>query len=76
MYIFEAIIKFIKGKKYQKLTPDYNPEVEEDIIENPQECEHLFMPLDSSNEFFGCKYCGFVVPKSKLKDKNIFSKQL
>lgn len=68
MYIFEWIIKFIKGKTY-KVAPktDFIPSDGEDLIENPNECEHIFMPLDSSEEFFACKYCGTVVSKDKLK---------
>ena len=68
MYIFEWIIKFIKGKTY-KVAPktDFIPSDGEDLIENPNECEHIFMPLDSSEEFFACKYCGMVVSKDKLK---------
>lgn len=73
MYIFELIVQYIKGKKYKKLR-EYNPvELEPDgLAENPEDCEHLFMPLDSSNEMFACKYCGLVVSKDKLKNKNIF----
>ena len=67
MYIFEAITKFLKGKKYKKLIPDFTYEADGDLIENPQECEHLFMPLDDSNEYFACKNCGLVVPKDKLE---------
>jgi len=68
MYIFEWIIKFIKGKTY-KVAPktDFIPSDGKDLIENPNECEHIFMPLDSSEEFFACKYCGMVVSKDKLK---------
>lgn len=67
MYIFELLVKIFKGKKYKKLIPDYTPETNGDLIEKPEECEHFFMPLDDSQEYFGCKYCGLVVPKNKLK---------
>ena len=67
MYIIELITKYIKGKKYQKLTPDYTPDKTEDITENPNECNHFFMPLDSSEEYFACKNCGLIVPKENLK---------
>ncbi len=69
MYIFELITNFIKGKKYKKLNPtDFTPRDGEDLIENSQDCEHFFMPLDSSNEYFGCKYCGIVVEADKLNN--------
>ena len=74
MYIIERIIQYIKGKKYKPKM--YSPDVAEDIIEDPQKCEHLFLPLDSTNELFGCKYCGEIVSRDKLKDKNIFRQKL
>lgn len=61
-----------KGKKHKK--PTYNPltiEPDENEVESDS-CEHLFMPLDSSNTMFACKYCGLVVSRDKLKNKNIF----
>ena len=72
MYIFELIFNIFKKKK--KPISTYNP-VDTDgteLEENSEDCEHLFMPWDSSNEYFACKYCGLVVHKSKLKNKNIF----
>ncbi len=71
MYIFEFITNILKGKKYRKHT-NYNPEIQDDIIENPQECEHLFMPLDESKEMFACKYCGLVVSKDALSNNRKF----
>lgn len=73
MYIIELIIKYLKPKKY-KAKYTYDP-LEQDstaLEENSDNCEHLFLPLDSSNENFACKYCGLIVPKEKLKNKNIF----
>ena len=73
MYIFELITEFIKGKKYKR-SVEYNPleVIPDGLEENSETCEHLFMPLDSSKELFACKYCGLVVPRSELKNKNIF----
>lgn len=72
MYIFEVLFNAFKRKKYK--TNSFNPlennqEVNDEDIEA---CEHLFLPIDSTNEFFACKYCGLVVGKDKLKDRNIF----
>jgi hypothetical protein len=73
MYIFELITQFIKGKKYTTRN-SFDPLKNEldGLAEDSENCEHLFLPLDSSNEHFACKYCGLVVPKEKLKNKNIF----
>ncbi len=71
MYIFELIAQAFKKKKsfnnYDPIQPSQNY-----IEEDSETCNHLFMPLDSSNTMFACKYCGLVVPKEKLKNKNIF----
>ena len=68
MFIFEWIAKFIKGKSYkQSVRTDYIPSDGEDLLKTPDECEHTFMPLDSSEELFACKYCGIVVNKENLK---------
>ncbi len=66
MYIFELLVKAFSNKK--RKTRFYSPEVSENIVETPEECEHLFMPLDSSNEYFACRNCGLVVPKNRLKN--------
>ena len=73
MYIFELIFKFFRRKKKYN-TQDFEPITlkTDGLIEDSNECMHLFMPLDSSNEFFACKHCGLVVPKKELKNKNIF----
>lgn len=44
----------------------------DEVIEDDGSCQHLFMPLDSTNENFACRNCGLIVPKEQLKNKNIF----
>ena len=64
MYIFELITKFFAKKKNIE---SYNPvEPEDNLVEDSQDCEHFFMPLDASGEYFACRNCGLVVPKDKL----------
>jgi hypothetical protein len=70
MYIFELITKYLQPKKYKKLY-NYDPMNTPEEL-STEDCEHFFQPLDSSKEYFACKYCGLVVPKDKLKDLNIF----
>lgn len=73
MYIFELLTQYFKPKKYTA-KHSFNPLDNEinGLEEDSENCEHLFLPLDSSNEYFACKYCGLVVSKEKLKNKNIF----
>lgn len=70
MYIFELIVDAFKSKKYRQF--EYSEPQDADITDEDSNCEHCFLPLDSSNTTFACKYCGLVVPREKLKDKNIF----
>lgn len=69
MYLFELITKYIKGKKYTR-NCDFDPFAQDEIIE--EECEHIFLPVDSTGEILACSKCGLVVNKKDLKDKNIF----
>ncbi len=71
MYLFELITKYIKGKKYKKVT-DYDPFAKDE--ENSDECEHVFLPIDSTGEVLACSKCGFVVRRDELKDVNIFKR--
>lgn len=68
MYIFEWVTQFIKGKTYKpNVRTNYIPSDGEDLLENPNDCEHVFMPLDSNNELFACKYCGIIINHKNLK---------
>ena len=73
MYIFELLFKTFKKNKRNKFE-EFEPIMAntDGLIEDSQTCQHLFMPLDSSNEMFACKHCGLIVPKEHLKNKNIF----
>lgn len=71
MYLIEFIIKKLTKRKnkeelFQDLNELNNPE---DDYEN---CEHLFMPIDSTNEVLSCTKCGLVVKRNELKNKNFF----
>lgn len=68
MYFIELIIKKLTQKKEK---PTYNP-VSESKVENYENCEHVFMPIDSTNEILSCTQCGILVKKSELKNKNFF----
>lgn len=67
MYIIELIIKKLTQKKPK---PQYNPlsEAQEDY----ENCEHTFMPVDSTNETLSCTKCGILVKRNELKSKNFF----
>ena len=75
MYLFELITKYIKGKKYRKEL-DFDPfaKDEEDSEFNSEDCEHVFLPIDSTGETLACSKCGLVVNRKDLKDVNIFKR--
>lgn len=75
MYLFELITKYIKGKRYKK-DLDFDPfaQDEENPEFNSENCEHVFLPIDSSEETLACSKCGLVVKREDLKDVNIFKR--
>jgi len=72
MYLIELIIKKLTQKKER---PFYNP-IEIDVEKigdiEYENCEHVFMPIDSTNELLSCAKCGILVKRSELKNKNFF----
>ena len=73
MYLFELITRYIMGKKYKRES-NFDPFASDDI-ENSEECEHVFLPIDSTGEILACSNCGIVVHREDLKDVNIFKRK-
>ncbi len=75
MFIIEFIVNYWK-KKYHTETPRDLPNLEtqpypvydysKDEYEN---CEHVFMPVDSTGEVLACTKCGFVKKKDEITPK-------
>ena len=65
MYIIEYIIKKFTRKKEQST---YNP-VSEAEVKNYDDCEHIYMPVDSIGEILSCTKCGTLCKKSELKSE-------
>lgn len=68
MFIIEFIIKKFICKKEEPL---YNS-LSENENKNYEGCEHVFMPIDSTNEVLSCTKCGMLVNHNELKDENFF----
>lgn len=68
MYFIELIVKKFIQKK-EKPTYKFSAEDENKEYEN---CEHLFMPIDSTEETLSCTRCGILVKRSELHKKNFF----
>ncbi len=79
MYFIELIVKYFQKDRFREVLEEHdknealNPleEIPEDD-ENPENCEHIFMPIDSTGETLACSKCGLVVNKKDLRYKNFF----
>lgn len=71
MYLIELIVRWIFPNKKYESQRRYDPFAQEDAEED---CEHIFLPVDSTGEILACSKCGLVVNKKDLKDKNIFKR--
>lgn len=60
MYIFELIYKIIDNIKNRKKTPPT------DFEEEYQECEHIFVPVDSTKKVLACTKCGLLKKQEEL----------
>ena len=60
MYIIEQLLRWIFPKKLDE-EYDYNPLNHDNLEENADECNHEFMPVDSTGETLACIKCGFIV---------------
>ncbi len=80
MYFIELLVKYLKKDRVEDLIEKYeseksiNPldamfETDED---DSADCEHIFMPIDSSGETFACSKCGLVIDKKTYERRNIF----
>lgn len=71
MYFIELIIKKYFQKK-EKTIYDSAQDEQETEYEN---CEHTFMPIDSTGETLSCTKCGILFKREELekyKNKNFF----
>lgn len=73
MYFIEILVNFFKKKKQKN---NFNPldtnNSDSGEFPDSENCEHIFMPIDSTGETLACSKCGLVVNKKDLKKKNIF----
>ncbi len=68
MYFIELLVK--KFKKKESSQESYDPMKEYESEE--ENCEHIFMPIDSTGEILSCRNCGLIVNRKDLKDINFF----
>lgn len=59
MYIFEIFFKWLNKKRSDNI----KIETIKNENDNVRECNHNFMPVDSTGLILACTKCGFVVQK-------------
>jgi hypothetical protein len=62
MYILEVFIKWLNKRQTKEIIPK-KPTFEE--VDEALNCDHNFMPIDSTGLTLACTKCGFVVQKRK-----------
>lgn len=62
MYLFELIVKWINPKRKYIPKNQYDPFGEDNSQED--ECEHIFLPIDSTGEILACSKCGQIIKKA------------
>jgi len=61
MYFIEKIFKLFQRKKYEKIK--YTPQ-------NIDNCNHMFLPIDSSGEVLACSKCGKLINRREFDKSN------
>lgn len=78
MYLLELIVKYFKKDRFNEVLEEHdentalNPLEEIPEVETDENCDHIFMPIDSTEEILACSKCGLVVNRKDLKYKNFF----
>ena len=72
MYLIELVVKLYKPKKKKK-DNSFDP-FAVDTADESENCEHIFLPVDSSGDTLACSKCGLIAKKEELKDINIFKR--
>ena len=61
MYIIELIVKLLKEKEKRASAGINNTDYEK--------CEHVFLPIDSTEKILACTKCGYLIKAEELKVK-------
>ncbi len=83
MFFIEALVKYIKKDKFMEILEEHDRQasinpleeipLEEDLLEDDSaNCDHIFMPIDSTGEILACSKCGQLIKRENLKPLNFF----
>lgn len=65
MYIFEIIAKLIRNGKLK-----HNSLQEDELQETYENCEHIYLAIDSTKDYLACNKCGNVIKNTQKSVKN------
>ena len=70
MYIIEKIIKLYIKLCHNEEKPAPVLEYKDNyVLEDVLTCRHNFLPIDSTQKYFACTKCGYLVRKERLRRK-------
>lgn len=70
MYFIEILRKILNNKSMFNIILNKKLKKEtDDSIENPESCEHLFVPIDKTNTIYACYKCGFIIKGKPKKEQ-------
>ena len=64
--------KFLKPPKIKDENFTEIPDMDVGKLQDVENCEHTFLPIDSTGEVLACIKCGIICHKKDLKKKNPF----
>lgn len=81
MYLIELLFKYLQKDKVENIIDKLESEkainpLNDTFTDNEDEsqnCEHTFMPIDSTGETFACSKCGLVINKKVYENRNFFN---
>ena len=69
MYIVELFFK-LKERFSGKNSPKTSDDRGEDLLDETLNCEHIFVPIDSTKEVLACSKCGYLIRTENIPKKD------
>ena len=72
MYFIEILSKIFNRNTLMRLK--FGKKIVSNMDEETQNCDHMFVPIDSTGKVFSCINCGLTINK-KPKNLNFFERE-
>lgn len=76
MYIIELLVRLkerLSSKSKKPSSPDEGGTqdgLEPDLVDETLNCNHIFVPIDSTKEILACSKCGYLIHKKDIPKKD------